>query len=637
MRTSKSQRKIGAGAVLVGIALLLTLRDAGATFPGANGLFAWSSNGAIWTASPDGSSPTKITMSPGDDHPAWSANSVYLTFDRQVGGKGEIFTMFPEGSLQTNVSNSATADDRQPTFSPDGTQIVFASDRVAGGYRLYRMPSAGSATPTAITTTGALPLGSNDDAPEWSWANDRIVFQRGVPADGAGNTAIFSVKADGTDLQRLTTTTSPGGAYNKLVRPKWSPDGSKIVFASEAGGCGSQLFVMNANGSSPAPVNKVGACAVADPAWSPSGTLILFRATAVPEPQGGTGLFAIDPTDNLFTRLSTDPSASSPDWQSIDGPPPPTTTTTSTTVVGGSTTTTSTTSTSTTTTTTTVKPPTTGGGGSRFGVINSCSALYVKEGFLTNAFHQQLNCGDGRAVALGETRVGVVNGCGSFYVKQGELNTSYQQQTGCGDTQAMAVSADRVGVINGCGAGYVKQGALNSPFSLQLGCGDARALAVTDNRLGVINSCGSFYVKEGALTAGFNQQTVCGDARAMAVSPNRVAVINSCGALYVKEGALTNPFQLQLGCGDGVAVAITDNRVGVITGCGAMWVKDGALTNGFTQQTQCGDARAIAVAPNRVAVINGCAAAYVKEGPLNGPFSFQLNCGDARSIALNGT
>jgi Tol biopolymer transport system component len=626
MRTIRTQAKIGAAAVVVGLALLLTLSRAGASFPGANGQIAWSSGGEIWTANPDGSGPVKLTTA-GGDHPAWSADGAFITFDRA----GEVFTMVANGALQTNVTNNVAAD-RQPTFSPDGTQIVFASDRNGGLFRIYRMPVAGGVA-TAVTSTGALPAASDDDAPEWNWANDRIVFQRGVPGEGAGHTAIFSIKADGSDLQRLTTTTSPdGGAYNKLLRPKWSPNGTKVVFEAEAGSCGSRLFIMNANGSSPTAVSKAGACDVADPAWSPDGNLILFQATDVDTL--GDGLFAINPSTNAIAELSSDTSATSPDWEPIDGPPPPTTT--STTVAGPTTTSTSTTSTS-TTTTTTIKPPTTGGGGARFGVINSCSALYVKEGFLTNSFNQMLNCGDGRAVALGDTRVGVINGCGSFYVRQGALNSPFNQQTGCGDAQAITVSADRVGVINGCGAAYVKQGALNEPFSLQLGCGDARAVAVTDSRLGVINSCGSFYVKEGALANGFDQQTVCGDARAMAVSPNRVAVINSCGALYVKEGALSNPFQLQLNCGDGAAVSLSDNRVGVITGCGAMWVKEGALGNGFTQQTQCGDARAIAVAPNRVAVINSCSAAYVKEGALGGPFSHQLNCGDARAVALNAT
>ena len=99
-------------------------------------------------------------------------------------------------------------------------------------------------------------------------------------------------------------------------------------------------------------------------------------------------------------------------------------------------------------------------------MINSCASLYVKEGFVTNAFQQQLKCADARMVALAGPRVGVVNACGAFYVKQGALSGPFNPQTGCNDTQAIAVAPNRIGVINGCGAGYVKDGAVTGPFSL---------------------------------------------------------------------------------------------------------------------------------------------------------------------------
>ncbi|MEA2933145.1 MAG: hypothetical protein QOI56_1930, partial [Actinomycetota bacterium] len=204
-------------------------------------------------------------------------------------------------------------------------------------------------------------------------------------------------------------------------------------------------------------------------------------------------------------------------------------TSTSSTAVTSSTSSSSSTSTtraSTTTTSTTMVPPTSGGGGARLGVINSCAATYVKEGFLTNGFWPQLNCGDSRAMALADTRVAVVNGCGAYYVKQGPLNNAFTSQTGCNDASAIAVSPNRNGVINGCGAAFVKEGAITGSFVQQLSCFDGQALALTDNRVGVVNACSAFFAKEGSLSGGFSQQTSCGDARAIAVSPNRVAVIN---------------------------------------------------------------------------------------------------------------
>jgi Tol biopolymer transport system component len=52
------------------------------------------------------------------------------------------------------------------------------------------------------------------------------------PAAGRGDSSreIYVMNADGTGLQRLTNNTASD------TRPSWSPDGTKIVFASNRDG-----------------------------------------------------------------------------------------------------------------------------------------------------------------------------------------------------------------------------------------------------------------------------------------------------------------------------------------------------------------------------------------------------------------
>ena len=101
----------------------------------------------------------------------------------------------------------------------------------------------------------------------------RIVFV----SDRAGSSTwdIYSAAPDGTDVQRLTMW---AGA---MQEPVWSPDGSRIAYASSLEGR-FRVFVMNQDGSSQHLVSPAAAGSTVDdrqPAWSPDGTKIAFAST----------------------------------------------------------------------------------------------------------------------------------------------------------------------------------------------------------------------------------------------------------------------------------------------------------------------------------------------------------------------
>jgi WD40 repeat protein len=92
-----------------------------------------------------------------------------------------------------------------------------------------------------------------------------IAWQRG---DGA-NGQIWVMNADGTNQHQLTN-------IGHNFRPSWSPDGTKIAFASDRGGTGTtDLYVMNADGSDQHAITTMGEAYT--PRWSPDGTKIVFE------------------------------------------------------------------------------------------------------------------------------------------------------------------------------------------------------------------------------------------------------------------------------------------------------------------------------------------------------------------------
>lgn len=147
-----------------------------------------------------------------------------------------------------------------PVWSPDGTQIAFSSNRDGLGANIWVVPSAGG-TPVKFTQARGM-------SPDWSSDGARIAF-----TSYSGTTDISVMNADGTGQTRIT---SASGVWES--EPVWSPDRTKIAFTAASGGP-SQIWVMNADGSSPVQLTGLTDGGTSfSPAWSPDGTKIAFAS-----------------------------------------------------------------------------------------------------------------------------------------------------------------------------------------------------------------------------------------------------------------------------------------------------------------------------------------------------------------------
>lgn len=157
-----------------------------------------------------------------------------------------------------------------PTWSPDGKSLAFAGIARSGTWDLYTL-RRGDGGVTRLTTDVYA-----DGAPDWSpdgrtiaFTSDRTPF--GEPGSDPGRTSsnLFLL-----DLESGRVTYLTYGRWTDLA-PRWSPDGSRILFASDRGGA-FDLYVSDLSGE----VEKLTSIStgVLSAEWWPDGSAIFFTA-----------------------------------------------------------------------------------------------------------------------------------------------------------------------------------------------------------------------------------------------------------------------------------------------------------------------------------------------------------------------
>ena len=233
-----------------------------------------------------------------------------VVFYSERDGDAEIYLMNPDGSDQHPLTDNE-ADDMAPAWSPDGSRIVFESDRddpnphacfPSCNYNLYVMNADGSEQRRLTSLPGA------EWHAEWSPDGRSLVFTAGDP--GFTSMGIYTISLDGGEPQPLLVDEFANDAAD------WSPDGTQIAFSSDREG-GQDIFVINADGSG---LRKVVDTGLDDyfPDWSPDGAQLVFFAADFPSIR--QDIFTVNLDGSDLVNLTNTPAVvdESPQW-SPDG------------------------------------------------------------------------------------------------------------------------------------------------------------------------------------------------------------------------------------------------------------------------------------------------------------------------------
>lgn len=248
-------------------------------------------NFEIYAMNPDGSNQVRLTNDPlfADLYPAWSKDRTKIAYVSDSGGYRAIFMMNANGSGKEQLTNTGyTTIDEKPSWSPDGSKIVFHSNRDGAlNFDIYVINASAGSSPARLTTDSA-----HDRGPCWSPDGTKIVFSS---ERGNGDANIYIMNTDGSSQLQLTSDT------NVEYQPSWSPDGKQIVYTSFVSATNTEIFAMGVDGTNKTNItgNEAGDI---QPSWSPDGGKIVFasyRQGITPE------LFVINVDGSSVTRLTS--------------------------------------------------------------------------------------------------------------------------------------------------------------------------------------------------------------------------------------------------------------------------------------------------------------------------------------------
>ena len=242
----------------------------------------------LWTVAATGGDPQQIPqicqdgapdcLNENENTPAFSPDGKLIAFGRDWGTIDEqqnriqysdLFVMNADGTNAqrlTMLTNDKpySGDVRNPSWSPDGTQLTFE----------YRTgPDGQPANSTAIFVVNADGTGQRQltpwalragDRANWSPDGSRILFTT-YPAGpeytpGGG---IYTVHPDGSAVTALT----PAPSSNFYGQASFSPDGQLIAFSQGLSGASAEIYTMKSDGSAVTPVTNTPEQWESRPAW----------------------------------------------------------------------------------------------------------------------------------------------------------------------------------------------------------------------------------------------------------------------------------------------------------------------------------------------------------------------------------
>jgi len=240
--------------------------------------------------------PTVLQLTSGlgqDREPSFSPDGTRIAFISDQDGNQEIYVVSVDGSGLRRLTFTPDIQEDLPSFSPDGSKIIFGS---INGHdeELYMMNTDGS----QIQNISNAP-NSNEGRPRFSSSSLLITFD----SDRNGNWEIYTARLQADELADVKQVTNRPDFIDRL--PSFSPSGDLILFRAQTAGRGAESSRIYLTGIDGSVVRLSAEYADWYPAMSPNGKWIAF----VSDRDGNSEIYVMDLNGSNVTRLTNNPAS----------------------------------------------------------------------------------------------------------------------------------------------------------------------------------------------------------------------------------------------------------------------------------------------------------------------------------------
>ena len=214
----------------------------------------------LWEAGADGGRPQPVLANWNACCGSWTPDGKYFVFASTHGGDWNLWAMREEH----NWWRKSNPDPVRLTMSQMGSQVPLPS---TDGKRIFFVGTSSRSELVRFDSKRreTVPYLPGLSAEELAFSQDGSKLAYIAVPEGS----LWRSKSDGSDPYELTFGPMRASA------PRWSPDGSQIVFEGQEPGEPSKIYIVAAEGGSPLQVS-FGELDDADPTWSPDGQAVAF-------------------------------------------------------------------------------------------------------------------------------------------------------------------------------------------------------------------------------------------------------------------------------------------------------------------------------------------------------------------------